>query len=218
MANDCIFIFEKIWCKDIRNNCEFKYFPAVACCKLTIIHCVWLQKGHQQNEPEFEKLSPSCSSISGASCLSNSVALIFVGNPKKCVATNSHNRSMIFTAFGLMTFKWILNWIVIIPTSDLDILSLFDLPLTFILCVCCTFIKEFALKDCLFNEQLTRQISALLSDSVLRTYRVTQKDVYPWKFQLWLWLKSYLFQITTTHYSVYGRPFTTRVSTISDDF
>ena len=39
-------------------------------------------------------------------------------------------------------------------------------------------------------------------------YRVTQKDVYPWKFQLWLWLKSYLFQITTTHYSVYGRPFT----------
>ena len=55
------------------------------------------------------------------------------------------------------------------------------------------------------------------------TYRVTQKDVYPWKFQLWLWLKSYLFQITTTHYSVwpftrvYGRPFT-RVSTISVDF
>ena len=48
-------------------------------------------------------------------------------------------------------------------------------------------------------------------------YRVTQKDVYPWKFQLWLWLKSYLFQITTTHYSVYGRPFT-RVSTISVDF
>ena len=49
------------------------------------------------------------------------------------------------------------------------------------------------------------------------TYRVTQKDVYPWKFQLWLWLKIYLFQITTTHYSVYGRPFT-RVSTISVDF
>ena len=48
-------------------------------------------------------------------------------------------------------------------------------------------------------------------------YRVTQKDVYPWKFQLWLWLKSYLFQFTTTHYSVYGRPFT-RVSTISVDF
>ena len=48
-------------------------------------------------------------------------------------------------------------------------------------------------------------------------YRVTQKDVYPWKFQLWLWLKSYLVQITTTHYSVYGRPFT-RVSTISVDF
>ena len=47
--------------------------------------------------------------------------------------------------------------------------------------------------------------------------RVTQKDVYPWKFQLWLWLKSYLYQITTTHYSVYGRPFT-RVSTISVDF
>jgi len=36
-------------------------------------------------------------------------------------------------------------------------------------------------------------------------YRVTQKDVYPWKFQLWLWLKSYLFQITTTHYFIaYG--------------
>ena len=50
-----------------------------------------------------------------------------------------------------------------------------------------------------------------------RLYRVTQKDVYPWKFQLWLWLKSYLFQITTTHYSVYGRPFT-RLSTISVDF
>ena len=48
-------------------------------------------------------------------------------------------------------------------------------------------------------------------------YRVTQKDVYPWKFQLWPWLKSYLFQITTIHYSVYGRPFT-RVSTISVDF
>jgi len=48
-------------------------------------------------------------------------------------------------------------------------------------------------------------------------YRVTQKDVCPWKFQLWLWLKSYLFQITTTYYSVYGRPFT-RVSTISVDF
>ena len=48
------------------------------------------------------------------------------------------------------------------------------------------------------------------------SYRVTQKDVYPWKFQLWLWLKSYLFQITATHYSVYGRPFT-RVSTISVD-
>jgi len=48
-------------------------------------------------------------------------------------------------------------------------------------------------------------------------YRVTQKDVYPWKFQLWLWFKSYLFQITTTHYSVYGRPFT-RVSTISVNF
>ena len=51
----------------------------------------------------------------------------------------------------------------------------------------------------------------------LPLYRVTQKDVYPWKFQLWLWLKSYLFQITTTHYSVYGRPFT-RVSTILSIF
>ena len=64
--------------------------------------------------------------------------------------------------------------------------------------------------------------SPILLDPYLRLllivrYRVTQKDVYPWKFQLSLWLKSYLFQITTTHYSVYGRPFT-RVSTISVDF
>jgi len=58
---------------------------------------------------------------------------------------------------------------------------------------------------------------ALLAAIARYITRVTQKDVYPWKFQLWLWLKSYLFQITTTHYSVYGRPFTI-VSTISVDF
>ena len=62
-----------------------------------------------------------------------------------------------------------------------------------------------------------RMIFIILIFGNVPVTRVTQKDVYSWKFQLWLWLKSYLFQITTTHYSVYGRPFT-RVSTISVDF